>query len=599
MCGLLEKGVLPCEKAQHRKGKAAAVKGGDKMSKGTIDTCKMRYIVPFSYGSGDMFAQVCHTLSCNDNWSLDGIRESEQDIYPYMLNTLLQRADDKNNIACGWRFQQGKPSILSFAYLSQQQLMKWKVSEAGLFLFRTGIGLFWYEIVKTAPGNKKMTVEELIQFQNAFKELNRRGNCDIFYELGKEQLAEIEEEMLVCPEALPEKERKRYEKCTYLPGKGPSVVRYMEREAFRRIGQQKAAFPEEDRSVPFLGCSAFWKKEDAQRKLMVKWQSGNRFSMGDWIGTVLEDLQCKRNYYPEKKNCMKDVRKENCPDFVPDKAILFQYCVMDMGTEGSEAFLDGIYHLTNGYKESYLTPADMQGEMLFLSENTCCYTTKEGSGYYVRRRAQNEAFFQQNMKKRMMTNYFLLYLHLLYQSYSLLHFAGEIQKQLSGDAEDYRETSGPFGERLERIRTDINVFLIKSVNTSVSYLDQHNLYYQYSEKRLNIRADIESITTGLHSLEEVLKMRDQRKKEQETRKANDKVTFALGLLSLFGLISICVDGFTLVGFVKEKWLFAYLPDAFLYLVFFIAMTVSGAYVLRILMKGYSFRDSKGGSTQKL
>lgn len=581
------------------------------MMTGKIDTYKMRYIVPFSYESDKNFEQICNTLSYNQDWFRDEIRESDQDLYPYMVENLIQSPGSKNNIANAWRYRKTSHAVLQLAWLpGKKRGMRIKISKAGLFLFRSGIGLFWYEAAEINGKAAKLSVDELVQFQNAFKELNRSVNRRVFYKVGKECLAEIEDSMLVDGESIPVEELNRYEKCVYMPGRGERVNKYISKENIKCVKQNaKGSLDEmQDLNEKNLGYNVFLKKDGEQRKLMIKWQDCRAFSMGDWIAKVLRDLKCHIRYYPEKRNCMRPMEgtdrngkfgnwrwegeREVHPDYVPDKAILFNYCVFVPEWKGDMELIHGAFHLTNGYKESYLPPENVEKDMLFLSGNTCCYTTKEGCGYYVCRDELNAPFFDGYMKDRIVSNHFFLYIHLLYQSYTLLRYASLINGILSGDVDDYRDEESLFAEQLESIRTDINLFLIKSVNASVSHMDQHNLYYQYSEKRLEVREDIQSITTGLRSLEELLKMRKQRREEKELRETNGKVTYALGLLSLFGIISVYVDSFGLVSMIKDKWVFAYIPDILLYLIPFLVITFCAVCVLKILVSGYYFHGAR-------
>ena len=88
-----------------------------------------------------------------------------------------------------------------------------------------------------------------------------------------------------------------------------------------------------------------------------------------------------------------------------------------------------------------------------------------------------------------------------------------------------------------KLETEINTFLVKTVYTSVSFIEHHNGFYNYVKERLHIDEDINSLTLGLHSLEELMEM----KREEEKSLEADKVNVGLGILSLLVIFSAVWD----------------------------------------------------------
>ena len=156
---------------------------------------------------------------------------------------------------------------------------------------------------------------------------------------------------------------------------------------------------------------------------------------------------------------------------------------------------------------------------------------------------KNRAFFVDGMKENVMGNYFHMYILLLHQTYSLLHFSEKIAAGMPATPKYYVENNGDTQEKLVELETEINTFLVKTVYTSVSFIEHHNGFYNYVKDRLRIDEDINSLTVGLHSLEELMEM----KREEEKSHEADKVNAGLGILSLLVIFSAVWD---LVSFVE-------------------------------------------------
>ena len=177
-------------------------------------------------------------------------------------------------------------------------------------------------------------------------------------------------------------------------------------------------------------------------------------------------------------------------------------------------------------------------------KNAWWYVSNEGCGCYVYENKENIKYLSDNLSDEVRKDYFTLYILLLYQLYSLIHFSEKIEYDLSADAKAYRKSSEDYNEKLKEIQTEINTFLLKSVHTCVSQTRAQNDFYNFAKKNLRIREEIQSLTAGVDFLEELLENQEQQRKEEE----EERLSFVLGILSFLGLLSAATDG---VGFIDR------------------------------------------------
>lgn len=114
---------------------------------------RLRYIVPFAFEAGEQeVAGLCEKLTGNSgevNWVYEPPKEKEQDIYQLFEDTFRPNRKNHENIGFSLKLtgQDATGEILRIRYRRGDELPEYgfHISEAGLYLFRTGIGLFWYD----------------------------------------------------------------------------------------------------------------------------------------------------------------------------------------------------------------------------------------------------------------------------------------------------------------------------------------------------------------------------------------------------------------------------------------------------------------------
>ena len=298
------------------------------------------------------------------------------------------------------------------------------------------------------------------------------------------------------------------------------------------------------------------------------------FLLGNWIAERLAFLH--PSYQTARKNSfVKNLHKvcklpekeltESLPPYCPDKALLFTYAVFRRASDWQmgEEEIRTAYYLTSGYTETYAMSDRVVSEARSPFANVLWMASREGCGYYAWVDDKNEQFFTGNLYSKIINDYFLLYIRTLYQSYSLLRFSVKISKLLPNDVNKYLlvsdETEAISG-KIDRISTEINLFLVKSIATSVSHIHHQNEFYQYLCEKFKIEEDVRSVTAGLDSLcriqhETVRKKQEEAEKkareiqeqtEKREKDADNQFQIGLGFMTFLTGISALTDAFTLV-----------------------------------------------------
>ena len=425
------------------------------MNESIVGNLKLaRYIIPFSYEGNYSDAST----KINSNWELRKPPDTEQDIYEYVADSLYSTekaiSESENDIGSLWVPKKGSkirfPRLLYIDSVSNEQFKIYS-HEIGLSIFRNGIGFVWYDISLRHMDTSFVTdADIIINFQNKFKELNRKSNIS------------------------------------------------------------RIVLEENDSS----------------------------FVLGEWIeNTLLADIKGKR-FYPGRIHCSNSGYSTK----VPDKALLYTYYIA-FGDMDTQELLKLNYRLSSGYDTKYKLPNSIVENCFTPFENVVWKITKEGCGCAVNT-DEKDSFFTRLFVDKVRNDYFILYLLLLYQSYSLLMYAEKIELKMSANPEFYLNSKDD--TKIQRLLAEMNTFTMKSTHASVSHIQHQNDFYEYGMTRLRIREDAESVVAGAESLDEMQNLVEAKEKEK-----NDSViNTALALLSVWAFFSAISDGVASVN-----WLF--------------------------------------------
>lgn len=283
-----------------------------------------------------------------------------------------------------------------------------------------------------------------------------------------------------------------------------------------------------------------------------------KFSFGGWISEILFELNCNVIFYPFRKSAVQGKA-------LPDKAILFHH----LSTTNDKEIVDYAYYLTRGYKQSYKRPSDVDKLMMHPFDNVYFFATSEGCGYYAVSNADNKAFF--NDPSKVMGDYFELFIMLLYQSYTLVLCSEKIANGLSANSEDYKKYSAETIEELENINIDLNVFLAKSVYSSVSHVQHQNDFYEYVSSTLRIKENIESVSAGIEALRNLENnlMEEEKEKQQRSLEVGVTLISILAIFSAFNDTNDFINNY--LPYIWEGSLISIISNGFILLITLIVL----------------------------
>ena len=306
-----------------------------------------------------------------------------------------------------------------------------------------------------------------------------------------------------------------------------------------------------------------------------RYKKDTHFFVGEWIDDIAKTISETITYYPSRVRTIDGVKR-----ILPDKAVLFQCGTVDE----IDDIDNGIVYLSRGYKSSYKLNEDLSDEIYQPFQNVKCYASSEGCGYYAIVNKNDQGFFLDLKKVR--GDYFSLYLLALYQSYTLLRYSELIAKKLSAKHDDYNDYSKELEDNLDAITTGLNVFLAKSVYSSVSHVQQQNEFFNYVSRRLLIKENISSVSAGIEALNNI----ESNLYEEEMQKRNHFLEGCLTIVSLLAVLSAFNDG---NDFVRNyaKSMFAPNQPAEIYVVNIILLIVAFI-VIGLLFKYLIYKPNR-------
>lgn len=462
----------------------------------------LRYIVPFSFDSdvSVSYDNVCSLLASHNAWEASTMwsKEVEQDLYDYIIDQFIDRGDT-TNIASTWHYR-NISSLPKLTYKPKRPKNKQSYSVAfsdmGLFIFRSRIGILWYELEDPEFDD----VDEIVLFQNIFKEFN-------------------------------------------LP-----------------IDKQRI-FLKEDSDEPFY--------------------------LGVLIDDIIRDLPCRIHYFAQRKCVINHSDSEGRALPVPDKALLFSYiaipCKSELNTDHNKDLIRWTYYLSNGYSHRHLVKDDIESDLLHPYLNTYWNLSNEGSACCTHYDERNNIFFNNLFISRFKYDYFLVYIILLHQSYSLLNFSTWIEKNLPANEAEYVGSKNKHRVKLEQLLLNLNTFLSKNIYASVSHIQHQNDYYSYGLNRLKIHDDIKSVNLGIDAINEILEVHENRREATDDSTRN----FIFGILSLLVVFSALTDFNSLFDIKQDARLEN--PIYWGFMVFIVALPIAAIISLLIM----SYRKRKG------
>ena len=404
------------------------------------------------------------------------------------------------------------------------------LTEMGIYLFRNGLGFVWYEL---DPG--PISSDRLIGMQHYIKELNRVSKIGLL----KIEKEPVSEGMVVGKKVIRNNGEKYHGKDIYLT---PFFMGKMLVDTMR-----------------FLGVTFLTGRKSHYRGML---ETADRF---------IEDFPYEKKRYSAGTL---ERAAQDYPAF-PDSAVLFSYGHMvnpekpeDLGEEMDRCFLS--FYLTKGYLAGYNCSPEAAKNMVHPFKDSIWYAGSEGASYFVWSTKAGHEFYRGGIMEKIKNDYFPLFIKSLYQSYSLFILGRKIQEEIP--AQDIEKMSDRDYERIAKRYEEVNLFLTKSMATSVSYIDHQSEFYNYLKERLRIAEDVRSISSGLDALDalqkeerhrkEVLRLAEEsrleKEKEEEEKQRDNAVEGVLKIISYLAIVSALIDSYDFISKLafgqEESWL---------------------------------------------
>lgn len=432
------------------------------------------------------------------------------------LAKLLFLPNYKIKFGKGGKNPQIEPEVWEEMYRNATRI---NLNAMGIYLFRNGFGFVWYEL---DPG--PISSERLMEMQNYIKELNRSTKIRML----KVERKPVSEGAVVAKKVIRNKNGSSYEREVCL--------------------------------TPFFMGKML---VDTMRFLGVTFLTERRALYGDMLKTGDRFIEAFPYEKTEYSAGTKERAAQDYPRF-PDKAVLFTYGYMfnpgnpeDVGEEQDRCSL--AFYLTKGYMPSYDCSPKIAEKMVRPFRNSIWYASSEGASYLFWGRTEKHDFYTGGILTKIRNDYFPLFIKALYQSYSLLLFGRKIQEEIP--AEHIEKMSDEDYERIAKRYEEINLFLTKSMATSVSHIDHQSEFYNYLKERLRIAEDAQSISSGLDAVDALQKEERHRKeqirleevsrlekeKEEEEKKRDNAVQRVLEIISYLAIASALIDSYDFIS----------------------------------------------------
>lgn len=456
-----------------------------------------RFIVPFEYkGDFDIKKEFIDE-------SRDFVRMTEDDsenynLYDYVFSEFRAEKGssyEKTRLGLGYRISEEglsqTPDLVTFVSVNNNNELKEvkiEIVDAGIYIFKNGLGIFWYEL----SGCWGEWFDNVVL--NNFLHKNRE-------------------------------------------------LSFIENISHSGIDSQLwEHYPMENELALF--CTGEWVEKIVNNNLRLEavFLSSLKYSYEREYAKfeqIWENLPISAQY-KIKRSALVSSKGE-----VPHVAQIINYAVFDAqedfreSREGENSRRQISQAITNGYSSDYMLVVGEELDIKKPFSNVYWNASTEGTSFLVWYNGkEDDSFLERAIAKRgyFKNDYFTMYIKALFQSFSLMIYSSRIQNQIDPSDENSEKC-------ISEIEEGINLFLVKSFATSVSHVYQQNEYYNYIQEKLRIKDDVASTTKGMQALHEILlgKVR-QREERQEKR-----TEVALGLVSFFAIVSAFTDTISLFG----------------------------------------------------
>ncbi len=201
--------------------------------------------------------------------------------------------------------------------------------------------------------------------------------------------------------------------------------------------------------------------------------------------------------------------------------------------EEKESYAKELYYLRRCYNESFLYAEDEKkeaSEIFSPSPDVHWGVSPEAAACVVCPTKGRVDFIRTTFYKNFNAQYLFMYVLLLHQKYMLYLFLTQIGVGMSNDL-----------KMLERYRKQLYEFETDFVFTQVTEVEQYQRLYTHMSEAFALKRMFKDVHEPLISLGQVRQKEAEKAQEHRSK----KLSFALALFSMIGLISALTDGWVL------------------------------------------------------
>lgn len=241
------------------------------------------------------------------------------------------------------------------------------------------------------------------------------------------------------------------------------------------------------------------------------------FSIFSWLWDFsLSELAPISFFSPRKQPGKQIFASTQEPQEGPDKAHIFTALHLRQSPEKAELH-QLLYWLRRGYRPSYLPSLENLGsrETTQIFENLICGVCLEGCAFLAHdtQREDTNRVFADHFISHMIQSYFILYLISLHQYYVLLDLSARMA-QLPDRASRF---DLPTFQRLVSLREELGLAYTKAFFPQVSYVGHQNQVYTLFRESLSISELQEELSIKADTLTELTQAYRERQQERRGR----------------------------------------------------------------------------------
>lgn len=400
----------------------------------------------------------------------------------------------------------------------------WTIEKAGLVLFHGGLGFFWFrpkyeslyvkiseESGKEASGGggkvyfcarKPFTEADILDANNALKEYSYSRAKASRYVLVEEEAAD---ESVTAPA----------EAGSRPAGDAPG-------EAGSRPAGDASA---EAGSRPAGDAPA--EAGQAGRRVIREVDPGSFRVFRDMFVPLVSSWISVETFFADRKTAKGDI--------FPDKARLFSFLHLEEEDREHRALL---IRLAKGYNNNYMPRPEMPESGQFgiyrPFDNSCWYAAQEGVANLTF--GPKGSFFSTGNYRKRLETYFFIFILILMQYCGMLSHAARVGELPSSARElTKRKNMRKIQEYLE----EENIFYLKNMFSQVSHITQHNEFYSYAQRRMQIPEMEKELREELDSMDHMLNRKVERERE-------GKINLAGLLAGVFIFVELVSNVFQIV-----------------------------------------------------